>query len=128
MEKDLTGQWATSSSDPIQQWAARSQQHSSSVRHCAARSRSWLAHDHVGLALVLTHTALGSAARLASAPMARGRMEVLTIGSRSRCEGDSREWLGLRGDGGLGRPCDGAWQSSRAHADAKRMRRCLAAS
>jgi hypothetical protein len=101
------------------------QQHSSGTRHCAARSHSWLAHGHAGPALVLTHTALGGTARLASAPTVRGRMEVLTIGSRSIREGKSGGWSGLRGDGGLGRPCDGAWQSSGARADVKRpQQRC----
>jgi hypothetical protein len=87
-----------------------------------ARSCSWLAHGHAGPTLVLTYMALGGAARLASAPVAGGRMEVLTIGSRSRCEGDSGGWSGLRGDGGLGRPCDDVWQSSGARVDGRRRR------
>jgi hypothetical protein len=96
------------------------QLHSSGAWHCAARSCSWLAHGHAGPTLVLTHTTLGYAARLASAPTARGRMEVLIIGSRSSREGNSGGWSGLCGDGGLSRPYDGAWQSSGARASAKR--------
>jgi hypothetical protein len=56
---------------------------------------------------MLMYTALSDAMRLTSAPTVRGRMEVLTVGSRSRRERDKGGWSGIRGNGGLGRPYDG---------------------
>jgi hypothetical protein len=77
------------------------QQHSSSARHCVARSRSWLAHGHTGPALVLTYTTLGGAARLASASVVTGRgathrRQWLDIGLWGR----ARPWLASTAAGG----------------------------
>jgi hypothetical protein len=84
------------------------QQHSSDARHCAARSRSWLAHDYAGPALVLTYMALSGTARLASAPTVRGRgvahqrqwleLQASEEGVVVACLNSGRGWCGFSGE------------------------------
>jgi hypothetical protein len=84
------------------------QQHSSDTRHCAARSRSWLAHDYAGPALVLMYMALGGTARLASAPTVRGRgvahqrqrleLRALEEGVVVACFNNGQGWCGFGGE------------------------------
>jgi hypothetical protein len=100
------------------------QLHNSGTRHCAACSRSWLAHGHAGPVLVLTYTTLGGTARLASAQAARGRgvahqwqwlePRASEEGAVVACFDGGRGWCGFGGDvAWLGRHSSGGAAVSR---------------